>query len=97
MRLGRLEVHILHESTFWLDGGQMFGLVPRVFWEREVQPDPGNRVPLGVHPLLVKSGNTKCRREKSAGEKNTNQKTGREEISCELALQHLRPPANRRR
>ncbi len=58
MRLGRLEVHILHESTFWLDGGQMFGLVPRVFWEKEVQPDPGNRIPLGVHPLLVKSGNT---------------------------------------
>lgn len=58
MRLGRLEVHVLHESTFWLDGGQMFGLVPRVFWEKEVRPDPHSRIPLGVHPLLVKSGDT---------------------------------------
>jgi glyoxylase-like metal-dependent hydrolase (beta-lactamase superfamily II) len=58
MKLGRLEVHILNESTFWLDGGQMFGLVPRVFWEKDAPPDPTNRVPLGVHPVLVRSGDT---------------------------------------
>lgn len=57
MRFGDLEVHILDESRFWLDGGQMFGLVPRVFWEPEAPPNEKHQVPLGVHPVLVRSGN----------------------------------------
>ncbi|MBI5838210.1 MAG: MBL fold metallo-hydrolase [Candidatus Eisenbacteria bacterium] len=58
MRLGSLEVHVLHESSFRLDGGQAFGVVPRAFWEPLAPPDERHRVRLGVHPLLVRSGPT---------------------------------------
>ena len=34
MRVGRYEVDIFSDGTFKLDGGQMFGVVPKVFWEK---------------------------------------------------------------
>jgi len=39
----------------WLDGGPLFGLVPKVLWEQVVQPDELNRVPVALNCLLVES------------------------------------------
>ena len=36
-----------------LDGGAMFGVVPKVLWERRIAPDERNRIPLGMRCLLV--------------------------------------------
>src|SRR5215831_6334869 len=54
MRLGDLELHIVPDGRFWLDGGAMFGVVPKVLWERKLRPDDKNRVPLATNCLLVK-------------------------------------------
>lgn len=56
MRLGAVEVHPLVAGTFRLDGGAMFGVVPRVLWEREMPPDEKNRVAMTMNVLLVKTG-----------------------------------------
>ena len=37
-----------------LDGGAMFGVVPRVLWERKHQPDEANRIVLGLNSLLAR-------------------------------------------
>jgi glyoxylase-like metal-dependent hydrolase (beta-lactamase superfamily II) len=54
MRLGTLEVHIVRDAAFRLDGGAMFGVVPKVLWERPFPADEKNRIALATNCLLVK-------------------------------------------
>ena len=52
-RLGRWPVHELQAGGQRLDGGAMFGVVPRTLWERRIAPDARNRIALGMRCLLV--------------------------------------------
>lgn len=56
MKLGSFEIEVISDGTFALDGGAIFGVVPRVVWERHFQPDANNRVRLGLNCLLVRTG-----------------------------------------
>lgn len=56
MKLGSFEIEVISDGTFALDGGAIFGVVPRVVWERHFQPDASNRVRLGLNCLLVRTG-----------------------------------------
>jgi glyoxylase-like metal-dependent hydrolase (beta-lactamase superfamily II) len=47
---------IISDGTFALDGGAMFGIVPRPLWEKVMPPDASNRVRLGLNCLVVRSG-----------------------------------------
>jgi glyoxylase-like metal-dependent hydrolase (beta-lactamase superfamily II) len=49
-------VTILSDGRIALDGGAMFGVVPRVVWEKRDPPDERNRVTLGLNVALVESG-----------------------------------------
>lgn len=53
MKLGRYELHSVRDGTFALDGGAMFGVVPRPLWERRIAPDARNRIPLAARCLLA--------------------------------------------
>jgi methylmalonyl-CoA epimerase len=53
LALGDLQLTSLHDGLFRLDGGAMFGIVPRPLWEKQARPDDRNRVPLAMRPLLV--------------------------------------------
>lgn len=55
LRLGDFELHSLTDGTFRLDGGAMFGVVPKTLWSKRTQPDDKNRIPLGLRPLLVRA------------------------------------------
>jgi glyoxylase-like metal-dependent hydrolase (beta-lactamase superfamily II) len=55
---GDLELHGLSDGTFRLDGGAMFGVVPKPLWERRAPADPRNRVRMGLRPLLVRGERT---------------------------------------
>jgi glyoxylase-like metal-dependent hydrolase (beta-lactamase superfamily II) len=57
MRLGDLEVHYLDAGPFALDGGAMFGVVPKVLWEMKSPPDEKNRIRLRANSLLVRAAN----------------------------------------
>jgi glyoxylase-like metal-dependent hydrolase (beta-lactamase superfamily II) len=46
---------VLRAGAFRLDGGGMFGLIPRVMWTKLVQPDAENRIPLQTNCLLLES------------------------------------------
>ena len=54
--VGEARVTVLHDGTIALDGGAMFGVVPRVVWEKRDPPDDRNRVTLGLNVALVESG-----------------------------------------
>jgi len=52
-RVGRLVVHALEGGIQKLDGGAMFGVVPKPLWERRIAPDARNRIALAMRCLLV--------------------------------------------
>ncbi len=55
MTFGDFEVIPLLDGSFRLDGGAMFGVVPKPLWQKRTEPDERNRIPLGLRPLLVKT------------------------------------------
>ncbi len=55
MRIGNVELFTVCDGMAWADGGAMYGLVPRVLWERVTPPDELNRVPLLLTCLVIRS------------------------------------------
>jgi glyoxylase-like metal-dependent hydrolase (beta-lactamase superfamily II) len=51
--LGDLRLHAIDGGLQWLDGGAMFGVVPKPLWERRIPADERNRIPLAARSLLV--------------------------------------------
>jgi glyoxylase-like metal-dependent hydrolase (beta-lactamase superfamily II) len=70
MKLGRFEIHALSDGHFALDGGQMFGVVPKVLWEKKMPSDARNRVRLGLTCLLVRTGQYNVLIETGIGDKS---------------------------
>ena len=56
LAIGEARAAVLHDGTIALDGGAMFGVVPRVVWEKRDPPDERNRVTLGLNVALIESG-----------------------------------------
>ena len=55
MKFGNFEIFSIVENSFKIDGGAMFGVVPKIIWERLVPADEFNRVKLDLNLLLVKT------------------------------------------
>jgi methylmalonyl-CoA epimerase len=53
--LGNLRLTSVNDGMFRLDGGAMFGVVPRPLWEKKAPPDDRNRILLGMRPLVVEA------------------------------------------
>ncbi|HEX6068339.1 MAG TPA: MBL fold metallo-hydrolase, partial [Longimicrobiaceae bacterium] len=53
--LGDLRIHAIDGGLQWLDGGAMFGVVPKPLWERRIPADERNRIPLAARSLLVET------------------------------------------
>jgi glyoxylase-like metal-dependent hydrolase (beta-lactamase superfamily II) len=51
--IGRLRVHAIQAGGQKLDGGAMFGVVPKPLWERRIPADERNRIQLGMRCLLI--------------------------------------------
>ena len=58
MRFGDLELIPLVDGHFRLDGGAMFGVVPKPLWERRAPADERNRIRLATRPLVVRGART---------------------------------------
>jgi len=67
--LGDFELITLSDGFMGLDGGAMFGVVPRTLWEKRLPPDDSNRIPLGMRPLIVKRGTTTVLIDAGCGDK----------------------------
>ncbi len=51
--VGRVKCHALEGGRQHLDGGAMFGVVPKPLWEKRIAPDARNRIPLALRCVLV--------------------------------------------
>ncbi len=53
MKIGNYDLHAIETGTFALDGGAMFGVVPKTLWEKAISPDEKNRIPMAARALLL--------------------------------------------
>ncbi len=59
MKLDRFEVFAPNTGMFRLDGGAMFGTVPKPLWEKAIPPDEQNRIPMALRIMVIKDSVTK--------------------------------------
>lgn len=69
MQIGRFTLRLLSAGRFRLDAGSMFGLVPRVRWEKLVQADNQHRMELGLNCLLIEDGRERILVDTGMGDK----------------------------
>ncbi len=55
MKIGKYNISVLETGTFALDGGAMFGIIPKPLWHKTNTSDEKNRITLGARCLLLKS------------------------------------------
>jgi glyoxylase-like metal-dependent hydrolase (beta-lactamase superfamily II) len=69
IELGDVRVHLLNDGRFALDGGAMYGVVPRSLWEKHDPPDEKNRVTLGLNVALVETAGQRVLVDTGMGDK----------------------------
>ncbi len=69
IRLGAFDLITLSDGHFRLDGGAMFGVVPKPLWEKRAPPDERNRIRLALRPLLVRTGDANVLIDAGVGDK----------------------------
>ncbi|MEZ4677592.1 MAG: hypothetical protein R2932_25585 [Caldilineaceae bacterium] len=55
LQIGALTCHILEDGKQPVDGGGFFGVVPRILWQRVIQPDADNLIPSATRALAIES------------------------------------------
>src|SRR5262245_54615392 len=69
MQFGDYRVEVISDCEFRLDGGAMFGVVPRVLWSKPCPPDDQNRIRMNMNCLYVEAGNERILIDTGIGEK----------------------------
>lgn len=69
MKLGRFECRAVETGTFRLDGGAMFGVVPKVLWSKTNPADVNNRISMAMRALYVEGGGHRLLVDSGAGTK----------------------------
>ncbi|MBL1215127.1 MAG: hypothetical protein HND52_17310 [Ignavibacteriae bacterium] len=57
MKIGKYNISLIQTGTFGLDGGAMFGIIPKPLWGKTNPADDKNRITLKVQCLLLQSDN----------------------------------------
>jgi glyoxylase-like metal-dependent hydrolase (beta-lactamase superfamily II) len=73
--LGDYRFEIVPDTEFWLDGGAMFGVIPRVLWEKVAPADDKNRIRMNMNCAFIDTGKEKILIETGIGEKWSDKQT----------------------
>ena len=55
-RVGDFDLTVCSDGSYLLDGGAMFGVVPKTMWSKRVAADEQNRIVLGLNSVVVRTG-----------------------------------------
>jgi len=56
MKLGDFEVNVFVENTAHVDGGMMFGVIPKIIWSKAVAASPENLVAMDMNLFVIRTG-----------------------------------------
>ena len=76
MRLGDFELRTISGGKYWIDGGSMFGVVPRTVWTRYIAVDEKSRILQRTSCVLVQSGRENVLIDTGYGSKLTQKECG---------------------
>lgn len=94
MKIGKYDLYTLNSGYFHLDGGAMFGIIPKPLWEKFNPSDEANRIKLAARNILLISDNRKILIDTGMGKKWSKKsieiyKIEQEEFSLEASLANL--------
>lgn len=69
MQFGDFRIEVIPDCEFRLDGGAMFGVVPRNLWEKVSPPDDQNRIRMNMNCLFIEAGDERMLIDTGIGEK----------------------------
>jgi methylmalonyl-CoA epimerase len=92
VRLGDIEIVTVSDGFFYLDGGAMFGVVPKTFWERKAPPDERNRIRMAMRCILLRGPRTMLI-DAGCGDKMTPKQADIYRFERQYNLQHALPAA----
>jgi methylmalonyl-CoA epimerase len=69
IQLGDIQLTLLLDGFFHLDGGAMFGVIPKPMWEKKAPADDRNRIRMAMRPVLVDNGSRKMLIDAGCGDK----------------------------
>jgi glyoxylase-like metal-dependent hydrolase (beta-lactamase superfamily II) len=69
MKFGDYRVEVIPDCEFRLDGGAMFGVVPRNLWSKVCPPDDQNRIRMNMNCLFIEAGNQRILIDTGIGDK----------------------------
>jgi glyoxylase-like metal-dependent hydrolase (beta-lactamase superfamily II) len=56
MQLGQWRLDSIRGGDLWLDGGVVFGVVPKTLWAKVMPPDENNRIRISTNCVLARNG-----------------------------------------
>lgn len=86
MQFGDYRVEVVPDTEFRLDGGAMFGVVPRNLWARVCPPDDQNRIRMNMNCVFIEAGDERILIETGIGEKWSKKHTAMFGIARERSL-----------
>ena len=92
IRLGDIDIVTVSDGFFYLDGGAMFGVIPKTFWERKAPPDERNRIRMAMRCVLLRGARTMLI-DAGSGDKMTPKQAEIYRFEREFNLQHSLPAA----
>lgn len=75
MKIANYRIEVIPDTEFRLDGGAMFGVVPRVLWEKICPPDEFNRIRMNMNCLFIETPGERILIETGIGEKWSEKQT----------------------
>jgi len=87
IRLGDIDIVTVSDGFFYLDGGAMFGVVPKTFWEKKAPPDDRNRIRMAMRCVLLRGPRTMLI-DAGAGDKMTAKQADIYRFERDYNLQH---------
>ena len=90
MKIGDLTVSVISDGRFRLDGGALFGQVPRVLWQERLRPDRQNRIPIGMNCVLIQSPRGNILVDTGVGTKRRDLMKERYAVTASKLMQGLR-------
>ena len=69
--VGDFELTVCTDGTYLLDGGAMFGVVPKTLWQKRIRPNDDNEILMGLNSMVVRTGKQTVVIETGIGNKQT--------------------------
>jgi len=90
MNVDGLSVKIVSDGSYLVDGGSLFGQVPKTIWEQHVKSDRKNRVRLGLNTLLIQTPDKNILVDTGIGSKQTENLKEEYGLKCNKLLTNLK-------